>query len=722
MFAPVRQTFSYRWPPQAAVTARPGLRIGVPFGSSQRVGIVVGIKRRPPSTPRELKYVIAVLDGDVVFDAAMLALARWSADYYQHALGDVLANMLPTRLRRMKPIPAARDEVWQLTASGREALAQDNVNAVRQRWLLCALGDGARTAESLREAQFRWRPVLNRLRAKGWVEAAPQAPAALEAMTLAAGPDLNDEQRAAVDFLCQQRGRFAPLVLQGITGSGKTEVYMQAIAHYAKHGCQSLVLVPEIVLTNRLVERFRARFGSQVAVMHSGLSEGVRARTWAGCREGRVSILLGTRSAVWLPLPHLGLIVVDEEHDPSYKQQEGFRYSARDVAIVRAQRAQIPVMLGSATPSLESLYNVVRGRYDLRSLTRRARAASLPRVSCLDVRGLSLTAGLSEPLTRAMHKRLERDEQVLLFLNRRGYAPVLMCRNCGDPKRCSRCDAGLVFHKERAIAKCHHCDWQRPVARIPACCAEPDLEFLGLGTERIEEAVAELFAGKRICRIDRDSVGRKDGLDGVFDDIASGRVDIVIGTQMLAKGHDFPNVTLVGVIDTDNRLYSTDFRAEEHLAQLIVQVSGRAGRADKPGEVLIQTHHPEHPIFERILAHGYEAYAQVALGERRAARLPPVMAMVIVRAEAIVEDRPQAFLRRAHALLQHDAPRSTQLSHPLTAAMPRKRGKYRGLLVILNRSRASAQRWLSGCVPGLEALAREERVRWALDVDPQDTR
>jgi primosomal protein N' (replication factor Y) len=531
----------------------------------------------------------------------------------------------------------------------------------------------------------------------------------------------NAEQVRALALIGEHADRYAAIVVHGVTGSGKTEVYLEAIARCRARRRQALVLVPEIALTEHLVQRFRARFGADVGLMHSALGARERALTWNACRSGENGVLIGTRSAVWVPFPALGLIVVDEEHDASYKQQDGFRYSARDVAIVRARRQGCPVVLGSATPALETLANVRRRKYLHTRLAARANQGVLPRIECIDVRGLALRAGMSAPLVDAVREHLDRGEQAMLFLNRRGYAPLLICRHCGAPQRCTRCDAFMVYHKAGDRLHCHHCGSQRAAARAARCCAAPDPAHIGLGTERIEECVAELFPDARRVRVDRDAMRRRGALQDFLAAVAEHRVDILIGTQMVAKGLDFADITLVGIIDADSRLYSVDFRAEERLAQLLVQVAGRAGRARKPGRVLIQTHHPQHPVLRRVVDEGYERYALHALAQRRAAGLPPYSALAIVRAESAHPTRAFEFLARARKLLAAGASPQLELSFPIAAALERRAGRHRALIVLTSRRRAEIGRVLAERLPELEEDARRARVRWSLDVDPQDT-
>jgi primosomal protein N' (replication factor Y) len=719
LFTPLRRVFDYLLPEVLCDQApQLGQRVLVPFGRVHRIGIALERKDGSNIEPGRLKAIEAVLDAGPVFDADALALAHWAAAYYQHPLGDVLGNMLPVWLRRHRDLPVLPVEAWQLTVDGAAALATGRVRAARQREVLEKFAAGSGGAALFAGVEFGWRTVVKRLVALGLLTAAERVRASVVS---GPAPVLNAEQAVAAAAIIAEADTFRAVLLQGVTGSGKTEVYLATIADCLARGRQALVLVPEIALTEQLVARFRKRFGAAVGVLHSGLGERERMLTWSDCAAGVVRILIGTRSAVWARMPELGLLVVDEEHDPSYKQQDGFRYSARDIALVRAQTANVPVVLGSATPSLETLANVERGKYLRAVLRSRAGSAPMPVIECLDVRGLELTAGMSPHLISAIRSCLTRGEQVMLFLNRRGYSPLLICRHCGAPKRCDRCDAFLVYHKGADAARCHHCDrqWSRH-AGVP-CCEAPEIALMGLGTERIEEAVAELFPEARLCRIDRDTARRKDALREMLDAINAREVDIVIGTQMLAKGLDFSAVTLVGVVDADSRLYSLDFRAEERLAQLIIQVAGRAGRADLPGRVLVQTHQPHHPVLRQIIDEGYESYAASALEQRREAALPPYGAMAILRAESAQPAAALKFLGEARRLLLAAAPAELDLSYPLPAMMERRAGRYRALMVMRAAQRFDIGRLLRAALPALDEMAGKARVRPAIDIDPQDT-
>ncbi len=513
--------------------------------------------------------------------------------------------------------------------------------------------------------------------------------------------------------------RFGAHLLQGVTGSGKTEVYLHAARAMLETGRQTLMLIPEIGLSEQLVQRFRQRFGTAVAVLHSELSERERALVWARARNGAVGIVLGTRSAVWTPLPALGLVVVDEEHDPAFKQEEGFRYSARDVAVMRARGAGVPIVLGSATPSLESEWNVRLGKYRRLVLPQRAGGALAPALRGVDVRGMKLVGGLGDILCAAIDERLARGEQTLLFLNRRGYAPVRMCHACGHIAQCSRCDAHLVLHQARERLICHHCGAeQRLDAPREVCCPTPDWFTLGVGTEQLEAVLRERFPRARVLRVDRDTMRRKGELERAYAAVRDRRVDILVGTQMLAKGHDFPAVTLVGVVDADSRLFAADFRAGERFAQTLLQVAGRAGRAEAPGLVLVQTHHPAHPLLQLLLRQDYDAFAAAALAEREEVGLPPCVALAVVRAEATDARAPQAFLRRLRAVLPGGT--DVEIAGPVPAPMERRAGKYRAVLMLSSRRRAALARLLNGLPEVAETLPERGKVRWHVDVDPQE--
>ena len=588
--------------------------------------------------------------------------------------------------------------------------------------MLAWLGARPRAEATLAEvrAAFPEASALKALEQKGWVERR-RRPAPRDAYRLAppAHP-LTTEQAAAVSAVEAAAGSFSVALLDGVTGSGKTEVYLQLAARALERGLGVLVLVPEIALTPQLYERFRRRLGPTVRVLHSGLSETKREEAWLRLRLGLSQVLLGTRSSVLAPVDRLGLVVVDEEHDPSYKQVEGLRYSARDLAVMRGRLAGCPVVLGSATPSLESLRNVETGRYRHLRLGSRATAAALPRVDLVDIRGQPLQAGLGEPLLRAVENTLARGEQALLFLNRRGYAPVMSCFSCGWVSDCPRCDARQTLHRASGILWCHHCGTQRRAPATCPACGAADLHPLGQGTEQLEQFLAQRFEGFPLVRLDRDATARRGSLEQQLQRLREASAALLVGTQMLAKGHHFPRVTLVGVVDADAGLFSADFRSTERMAQLLVQVAGRAGRAERPGRVLIQTRYPDHPLLRTLVQAGYPAFAAQTLQERRAAGLPPFCHQALLRAEATEVARVDGFLAELSDWAVREAGPAVQLWGPVPAPMARRAGRHRAHLLLQSTERTALHRLLSALVQRLAATRPARQVRWSLDVDPVD--
>ncbi len=672
---PLRQLFDYLPPTHCDPAAlRPGMRVRLPFGRSPNVvGILVQCTPTSDIDPARLKRAHEVLDDTPVLDPAMMALLLWAADYYHHPPGDVLASALPVALRKAAPATLTETR-WRLRAP---AIDPESLSrAPRQREMAQMIAQAQAEADARSEVQARgasagapfsgvteqamqslqgdWRATARALERKELLERTQcevQMPAA-NPQTLEAGPVLGQHQAEAVTAIGEALGQYKAFLLNGVTGSGKTEVYLRVIDQALSQGLQTLVLVPEIGLTPQLVQRFARRFATPIAVMHSGLTDTTRLAAWRSARAGTAGIVLGTRSSVFSPAPNLGLIIVDEEHDASLKQQEGFRYSARDLSVLRAQRAGVPVVLGTATPSLESQHNVATARYQQLLLPERAKAAQPPSIRLVDLRKTPIYQGLSLVLLDTMQQHLEAGGQTLIFLNRRGYAPAWFCAQCGWVADCPRCDARLTYHRRIDVLRCHHCATERkPVAQCPQCRCE--LMPVGQGTEQISEVLEERFAQYPIVRIDRDSTRGRGMLEARLEDIRRGDARILVGTQMLTKGHHFPDVTLVGVLNADSGLFGTDFRADERLAQLIVQVAGRAGRAEKPGEVLIQTSYPEHRLLQRLLGYGYSAFAEDALHERKAAGWPPFASLALLRAEATDKQRPMQFLQQARQTLGH---------------------------------------------------------------------
>jgi len=719
---PLRRTFDYLRDTDSPA-GMAGQRVRVPFGRREKIGFIVSIESQSEIDNAKLKRISSYIDHQPTFDPALLTLLRWAADYYHHPLGEVIATALPKLLREGAPLQE-RSFVWAITTAGRRALeAGEAKRAPQQRALLERLArDEAGVPEDELADWPRWRDHARSLREREWAERREREHASalppVQPDGLATGvPEPTPDQQAALDTIIASGDTgYRAWLLQGITGSGKTEVYLRLAERQLRVGRRVLILVPEIGLTPQLVGRFAKRFaGIPLAVLHSGLTDAQRLEAWRRSHDGSARLVLGTRSAVFAPIPDLGMIVVDEEHDASFKQQEGgFRYSARDLALVRAQQLDIPIVLGSATPSLESLHNVTLGRFHHLSLPRRAGNAQPPTLKLIDLRAEHVHAGLSTTAATTIEKHLADQGQVLVYINRRGYAPTLACTACGWVAPCLSCDARLTVYRHAARLRCHHCGADRELPRQCPQCGYA-VKTVGQGTERIEESLAETFQGIGIARLDRDVVRRQDELEAVVSRITSGDARILVGTQMIAKGHDFPDVTLVVVLNADQGLFSTDFRAAERLAQTIVQVAGRAGRGDRRGEVLIQTEYPEHPLLRGLLEGGYEAFASAALAERESAAWPPFARLAALRASALQADWATDFLAAA----RRAAPKANvRLLGPAPAAMAKRAGRFHAQLLIESGERAALHRFLDRWVPAVEALPEVRRVRWALDVDP----
>jgi primosomal protein N' (replication factor Y) (superfamily II helicase) len=726
---PMRRLFDYLPSPQAPLTGGVGQRVRVPFGRQRLVGLVMEQADSSELPAARLKTVLEVLDAEPVLDRSAVELLRWAADYYHHPIGEVIAAAIPKALREGAPI-IATEERWTVTAEGTDAFSKEEPRrAPKQRQLLRILleREGAAASELSGGLMEGWQDAARALAKRGWIASTEQplatasneADGALSAPHPSAGDaaaELSPEQRIAVDRINERLGEFAPFVLHGITGSGKTEVYLQVVERVLARGQRALVLVPEIGLTPQLVSRFRERFAAPLAVLHSALTDSERLQAWRSAFTGHARIILGTRSAVFAPVANLGVIVVDEEHDASFKQHEGgFRYSARDLAVVRAQQAGVPIVLGSATPALETLHNVSTGRYARLSLPRRAAQAIPPRVALVDLRTNAVQGGISTPAVQAIERHLADDGQILVFLNRRGYAPTLLCTACGWVAPCKDCDARLTVHRSAERLRCHHCGADAPLPTRCPQCGFP-VKPVGQGTERIEETLAQLFPNVPLVRLDRDVVRKRGDMETAMRRMHSGEARILVGTQMVTKGHDFPNVTLVIVLNADQGLFSTDFRAPERLAQTIVQVAGRAGRGTKPGEVLIQTEFPEHPLLLNLLKEGYDGFARVALEERALAEWPPFSRLAALRDSAPTSDAALEFLTDARGLME--PPRPIQIRGPVPAAMAKRAGRYHAQLLLESADRTALHRFLAAWVPEVEQLKSARRVRWALDVDP----
>ena len=726
--SPLRRLFDYRAPASVARQAlTPGMRVRVPFGRREMIGVLIEIAEHSEVPADKLKPAIALLDPVSPLPPALFKLCLWTAQYYQHSLGDTLNWALPVLLRQGEPAEARQERFWQVAPGAR--LDDPRIaRAPRQREALTTLGQHPHgVAHGLLGKLGLSKDSLDLLLAKELVEVEVRrhAPQARHEHWLAQ-PELplNDEQRAAFHAVRAGFGAFHAFLLAGVTGSGKTEVYLQLIRETLEAGKQALILIPEINLGPQTLARFEQRFNARIALLHSAVNDRERLDAWLAARDGEADIIIGTRSALFTPMKNPGLIIIDEEHDGSYKQQEGLRYHARDLALVRAHQEHIPILLGSATPSLESLHNAHSGRYGLLRLNHRAGTAQAPRFLRLDVKSRPLDSGISGPMQQAIGQTLAAGQQVLVFLNRRGFAPTLLCHDCGWLSECPRCDARMTVHQRSGELRCHHCGHDERIPRQCPQCNHVDLRPVGAGTERAEERLSILFPDYPVLRVDRDSTSRKDAMNHLFNTIQRGQPCILVGTQMLAKGHHFPRVTLVAILDADGGLFSGDFRASERMAQLIVQVAGRAGRAEEPGKVIIQTHLADHPLLVQLTEQGYFAFAEQALSERRAAGLPPFAHLALLRAEAHKPGQAEGFLDEActaaERLLAEQGLHGIELLGPVPAPMERRAGRYRAQLLLQASARAPLHRLISAWLLVLEQLPSGRQVRWSLDVDPVD--
>jgi len=652
VLAPLRSYFDYLLPLSEDHTIlQPGMRVKISFRNRELIGIFIQYQTKTDCPVTRLKNIIEIVDKNSLLPADLFALCHWAIDYYHEAPGAVFMNALPALLRQGKP---------------------------------CVLSKNAK---------------------KGFEN---------KNNTIENIITLNDAQHRVVHAITEKLTEFNPILLQGVTGSGKTEVYLQVIQQVLLKQKQILVLVPEISLTPQTIQHFRERFNTPIMALHSGLSERKRLDAWILAAAGDIRIVIGTRSALFTPLPELGLIIVDEEHDLSFKQQEGFRYHARDLAIKRAQLTHIPIILGSATPALETLFKAEQGKFTHLKLERRVGSAELPQFEIIDIRKQILEQGLSSALLQEMRTHLSKGNQVMLFLNRRGYAPVLMCHACGWLVNCKRCDMRMTYHNEKNRLLCHHCESQKHKVKQCEICQGP-LELVGIGTERLEQTLTKNFPSYSVVRIDRDSTRRKGMLEQRLSEIKIGMHPILIGTQMLAKGHHFPNVTLVGIVDADSGLFSSDFRGIERMGQLLIQVAGRAGRAEKAGKVLLQTHHPDHPLLHQLFHDTYQGFATSLLKEREQAMLPPYAYFALFRAEAFDEEDSMAFLQQVKAVMQ--PLKNVHILGPIPAPMPRRAGKYRVQLLIQSIHRPLLHRFLTQSLVDIEKIRLKNRVRWSLDID-----
>ena len=718
---PLSRLFDYL-PPADGMCPLPGARVRVPFGRQRQVGLVVAHASDSALPRTRIRRVLEVLDDAPLLREQDLWLVGFTSDYYHHPVGEVAAAAIPALLRQGRPLNPLLRHVAVTDAAQHfdiETLAKKAPRQAELLELLLDAGGNGIDIETLAEQIPAWRRSYRALAGKALVtefEMRADDPEPAPRGKQGTGPELNRDQKAALDQIRSMTG-FHASILDGVTGSGKTEVYLHLISETIDSGRQVLVLVPEIGLTPQLVDRLRTRLGIEPSLLHSGLSDLERLRSWRQARNGDAKLVVGTRSAVFTPMRDAGLIIVDEEHDHSYKQQEGLRYSARDLAITRAKHLDIPVVLGSATPTLEMLHHCETGRYSHLSLPRRAGSAEPPELRIVDLGKAASTEGLSEPLANAIEQHLAESGQVLIFLNRRGFAPTLICSGCGHVAECPRCDSRMTVHARDRCLRCHHCGSVRPLDEHCGECGAV-MRPLGEGTQRLEDTLVRRYPRSRVMRIDSDSTQRKGAMDEALLRATRGDTDILVGTQMLSKGHHFPKLTLVGIVNADQGLFGTDFRSDERLAQSIIQVAGRAGRESRVGEVIIQTAFPSHPFWQRLIEGGYERVAHDALEERRAANWPPFSRLALLRSAATRRSDAHAFLDIAAGFVAGLSRGRLRTLGPVDAPMARRAGRYRAQLLLQSADRRALHEVLRELRPMLEADPCARKVRWSIDVDP----
>ncbi len=718
---PMRQLFTYKVPENFSGTINIGERVIVPFGNRQVIGIVLELQDHCDVPVNKLKSILSQVNDNYHFDAPLLTFLRRCADYYHHPLGDVFQQALPVLLRQIKQPDVAPTMLWHAVEEpDSEAIAKLEKRASKQLALYQLINSHQGLSwPELRTLSFT-KTQLNALVDKNLIceQPAPVTQFLWREQALQSGNRLNlsVEQAIIVTAIKQTQHQFSCHLIEGVTGSGKTEVYLQAMEDVLANNKQVLVLVPEIGLTPQTLSRFEQRFTVPIYLHHSGLNDKERLDTWLNAQRGSAAIIIGTRSAIFTPLHKLGLIIVDEEHDGSFKQQDSFRYNGRDIAILRARQLNIPIVLGSATPSFESLQNALSGKYHYHQLLKRAGKSTKAKIEIVDMVNQPTEFGLSSNIKLAMKQTLARGEQVLLFLNRRGYAPAINCKECHWIADCQRCDKPYTLHQGQQLLICHHCGSQKRIPHQCPSCGSPRIVPVGQGTEQLEHRITELFSDYSVVRIDRDSTRRKGELAKLLQEVTENKHQLLIGTQMLAKGHHFPNVTLVVMLDVDGALFSYDFRAAEHMAQLLVQVAGRAGRESKPGKVMVQSHYPDHPLLQDLVHNGYNHFAKQGLIERQQALLPPFTFQALFRADANYPSYPEKFIRQL-CQVRYDG---CELAGPIPAAMEKKAGKYRYHLIVQAKSRKALHLGIHAILQQIAVSELLGKVRWSVDIDPID--
>ena len=722
---PLRQTFDFLVP-EHFQTPCVGARVLVPFGRQQRIGVIMELKQSSDYPTNKLKDIVELIDRESLFDDGLWVTLKWLSHYYLAPIGEVIEAALPVALRQLKPAQPASSKSWSLSDYARSAPISELNRAPLQLAIVKKFqSQSSLVPEDFRDSSSGWRQAIKALIEKNWVVESQSVP---KLHSHASGLDttltLSQEQQQATESISAslEKNSFSCILLHGITGSGKTAVYFNAMSKILQQGKQVLLLVPEIGLTPQLFERIEQHLPYPVVAMHSKRSDSERHIAWWHTQQGNAQIVVGTRSAVFANFNNLGLVVVDEEHDVSFKQQEGVRYHARDVAIYRAKQHDIPIVLASATPALETLVNAKQGRYQKIDLLERATKMPLPSIELIDLNQQAASDGLSPGMLAAIKSTLSSNKQVMLFLNRRGFAPVIYCADCKKSCQCHRCDSNLTLHRHANQMRCHHCGYQG--RKIERCmhCSSSNLAEVGEGTQRVEDALSLRFPQARVLRIDRDSTSRKGALSEALRQVHDGEVDIVLGTQLIAKGHDFENLAMVGVLEADAGIYSTDFRASETLFQQLVQVSGRAGRHQQGGRVFIQTRFPEHSFFQFLQAHDFNSFAAAQIEQRLGAGFPPFGFFALLRAESTHQSKALQFLKRAREFLLPNE--DLLVLDAVPAPMARRAGRYRAQLLLSSSKRSALnnclQFWLSHLGENADAKKLANSVRWSIDIDPMD--
>ncbi len=725
---PKRQTFDYLVPAHLPMP-QIGCRVRVPFGKRECIGFVVDHGQKSHIAPEKIKSIHTILDQEAILPESVWFLIHWTAEYYHHPIGDTLFTALPNDLNKGKPCILEKNILWKITEKGLKEKDTLPKRAVKLRRVMTVLET---YPQGLEERQLKVQEIslsqLNNLKSKEWVidfEEDNSHCSDDKTHDIGTSIVLNKEQEDVIHRVQKHLTEFYPCVLFGITGSGKTEVYLQLIRQVIQKNKQALVLIPEIGLSPQTLSRFEKQFPGKVGLLHSQLTDRERLQTWLKAKEGVLQLIIGTRSAIFTPFKQLGIIIVDEEQDLSYKQQDGLRYSSRDLSVIRAQKDNIPVILGSATPSLETLNNVAKGRYHQFILNHRAIAERPPNIHLLDCKSQPMESGLSHPLIHKIKQHLENNHQVLVFINRRGFSPILMCHQCSQVVECQSCDIPFTLHQSPSTGEkylqCHRCGKTSSYPKACQSCGSSEFIAIGQGTERVEQTLKQLFPEYAIQRIDRDTTRKKQAMQQYVEEAKSGQTKLLVGTQMLAKGHHFPNLTLVAILDIDGALFSSDFRAIEKTAQLVIQVAGRAGRSEHAGEVIIQTHHPQHPLLQQLCEHDYARLAEPLLDERNAANLPPFYHMCILHAESIDKVAAKDFLQKIKKyILNINSASQFDLLGPIAAPISRSKSRYRYQLILNSVSRKNLQGVLIQTVHYIETELTTSKIRWSLDKDPLD--